>query len=306
MQQKSDKAYPLPITRALGAAVKLCGGEDGAACHDAVLQLADALTYYLGAVAVAQYSQALYLEQAEADPTLNRSLRSLRRVLPGQWLGWTARGLAATPNGTVEGLARWYEERQAGEVAQAYAELRRVMVERLAYAGEYGPQERVSPRLLLELVDQYRIRRGKSQPDALSPDTNLQVGCSLLKGLQALLESADFLPEYQLYAPQQRQMLMGQKATTPMPPIPVPVGAEASVLFYPPGEMPDYTKRPNLQAERQPLFPLDPLLIYTRCEECDRYRAAALREVISGVPSYLGLDPDCRHAIQPPLLNEGV
>lgn len=306
MEQNGNKAYPLPITRALGAAEKVCVGEDGAACHDAALQLADALTYYLGAVAVAQYSQALYLEQAEADPTLNRSLRSLRRVLPGQWLGWTARGLAATPNGPVEGLARWYAEQQAGEVAQAYAELRRVMVERLAYTGEYGPKERVSPRLLLELIDQYRIRRGKSPSDALSPDTNLQVGRAILKGLQALLESADFLPDYQLYAPQQRQMLMGQKATTPMPPMPVPVGAEASILFYPPGEMPDYTKRPNLQAERQPLFPLDPLLVYIQCAECGRYRVAALREVISGVPSYLGLDPDCRHAIQPPLLDEGV
>ncbi len=306
MQQKGSKAYPLPIDRALGAAEKSCVGGEGAACRDAVLQLADALTHYLGAVAVAQYSQALYMGQAQADPTLNRSLRSLRRLLPGQWLGWTARGLGATPQGPVEGLASWYGDRQEGEVAQAYEELRRVMVERLAYTGEYGPQERVSPRLLLELVDQYRIRRGKAQPEALSSDTDLYVSRSLLKGLQALLESAGFLSGYQLYAPQQRQVLMGQKAATPMPPMPVPLGAEGSILFYPPGEMPDYTKRPNLQAERQPLFPLDPLLVYIECAECGRYRVAALQEVVSGVPSYLGLDPDCRHAIQPSLLDEGV
>ena len=80
-----------------------------------------------------------------------------------------------------------------------------------------------------------------------------------------------------------------------MPPISAPADVPASLLLYPPGEAPDYTKRPNLQSERVPLFPLDPLLAYPECHECNRPRVAALQEVVSGAPTYLGLDPDCGH-----------
>src|SRR5687768_6986683 len=88
--------YPLPIPRWMDTADKACE-DDGADCHRAALGLSDALTYYIGALAVASYTQALFTEQIEADPTLNRSLRSLRRILPGQWLLWAGRGLSAVP-----------------------------------------------------------------------------------------------------------------------------------------------------------------------------------------------------------------
>jgi hypothetical protein len=289
--------YPLPVARALEAAEKACGGDDAAACHVAVMRLADTLAYYVGAIAVAQYTQALLTGQVEPDPTLSRSLRSLRRVLLGQWLGWAARGLAATPEGPVEGLAGWYGTRQAGEVASAYGGLLGLMRERLAYNGDYGHQETVSPRTLLELVDQYLIRRGKTPADALPPDFDRRVTATLLPGLRATLDGAEFLKEYALYAPQQRQLLMGSKPVTPMPPMQAPAEAAeaATLLLYSPGEEPDYTKRPDLQKQREPVFPLDPLLVYVTCPQCDRHRVAALQEVIAGTPHYLGLDPDCEH-----------
>ena len=297
-----DATYPLHIQRALDAAELSCEGKDGAECHAAVLRLTDALIYYLGAVAVAQYGQAHITERAEADPTLNRSLRSLRRVLPGQWLGWAARGLQAVPAGTigtVEGVAEWYTEEQSGTMSGAYAALRGLMVEHLSYTGESGPRERVSPRHLLELIDQYRIRRSKTPTEALPPDFDVQVSGALLPGLRALIESADWLTAYQLYAPGQRQLLVGEKPVTPMPPVSAPADLPASLLLYPPGEEPDYTKRPDLQSERAPLFPLDPLLVYIHCPRCDRYRVAALQEVVQNQPAYLGLDPDCDHLINP-------
>src|SRR5688500_5225553 len=110
------------------------------------MRLADAVICYLGAVAVGCYYQALYTERIDQDPTLARSLRSLKRVLPGQWLLWAARGLGATADGGIEKLATWYTEPQGGGVAEAYSRLRGVMVERLGYSGEYGPREKVAPR----------------------------------------------------------------------------------------------------------------------------------------------------------------
>ena len=295
------QVYPLPVARALEAAEKACEGDEAALCHAAVMRLAETPAYYVGAIAVAQYTQALLTGQIEADPTLSRSLRSLRRVLLGQWLGWAARGLAATPEGTVEGLASWYGTRQGGEVASAYGGLLELMREHLAYNGDYGPQETVSPRTLLELVDQYRIRRSKVSAEGLSQEFDRTAADVLLSGLRAALESGTFLKGYDLYAPQQRQLLMGPKAITPMPPIqpPAEMAEAATLLLYPPGEEPDYTKRPDLQKQRAPLFPLDPLLVYLRCPECNRHRVGALREVIEGTPRYLGLDPDCEHDLVP-------
>ncbi len=263
------------------------------------MRLAEAIIYYVGAMAVGQYSQALFTQGIAADPTLSRSLRSLRRVLPGQWLGWASRGLSVVPDGQVVGLDRWYSGEKGEELASAYEALRSAMVEHLAYTGEYGPRSAVSPRLLLELIDQFCIRRGKMPDDALPPDLQTEVSAALFSGLRGMLLNAGFLSEYPLYAPQQRHFLMGAKATTPMPPISAPTDTTATILLYPPGEMPDYTKRPNLQAERIPLFPLDPLLVYVRCDQCDRYRIAALKEVVVNAPSYVGLDPDCGHVINP-------
>lgn len=293
-------SYPLPITRALQEAERACQGEDKAACHDAAMRLSLVITCYLGAVAVGQYSQALYTGQIEADPALNRSLRSLRRVLPGQWLLWASRGLAATPNGPISGLSWWYARPQKGDLAATYTAVRDVMVEQLGYGGEYGAREEVSPALFLELLDQYSVRRSKLGADALPPESLRIVGAALFSGLTALLESAAFLPEYELYAPQQRRLLMGQEATTPMPPMSLPDAAAeaATLLIYPPGAKPDYTKRPTLQAERLPLFPLDPLLAYLYCPECDTYRVSALREVVNDTPSYVGLDPECGHTVR--------
>ncbi len=150
------------------------------------------------------------------------------------------------------------------------------------------------------MVDRYRVRRGKVPADILSPDTEGEVGRALLRGLSSMIEDADFLRDYPLYAPQQRQLLMGSKPSTPMPPITSPddIAAAATILLYPPGEAPDYTKRPNLRSERVPLFPLDPLLAYLRCSECDRNVVAALREVVGNEPVYTGLDPRCGHVVR--------
>jgi hypothetical protein len=293
-------AYPLPIARALHHAEQACQGDDDKArCHDAALWLTNVLACYLGAVAVGQYSQALYTDRIEPDPTLNRSLRSLRRVMPGQWLLWAARGLAATPDGPVEGLSEWYAGPKPGALAEAYTAVRDVMVAHMEYGGEYGPRAEVSPRLFLELVDQYRVRGSKLPGDALPTEALAQVTSAVLGGARIILEGAPSLARYPLYAPQQRRLLMGLEATTPMPPMQAPEGAAeaATLLLYPPGETPDYTRRPTLQAERLPLFPLDPLLAYLYCRECDAYQVAALREVANGAPTYQGLDPQCRHTI---------
>jgi hypothetical protein len=301
MDKNAAHLLPLHITLAMQAAEIACAEEGGEGCHDAVMRLAEAITYHLGAVAVAQYSQALYTEQIEADPTLNRSLRSLRRILPGQWLTWAARGLASTPGGPVTGMSNWYTEPQDGYISRAYEALRHGMAEEMGYTGEYGLRERVSPRVLLEMVDQYRIRRGKLAPGTLSLEAERETAGTLLAGLRELVAGARFLSDYPLYAPQQRQLLMGAKPTTPMPPMSAPGDAAATILLYPPGEPPDYTKRPNLQAERVPLFPLDPLLSYLRCAECDRPVVAVLREVVNGAPTYVALDPSCNHEIRPEL-----
>jgi hypothetical protein len=296
---------PLHIARALQVAEETFdGGRDGAEKHHATLALADALTCYVGAVAVAQYSQALLTGQVEADPTLNRSLRSLRRVLPGQWLAWAAKSLEAVSDGPVSGLSEWYLRGDYAEVGAAYEALRRIMVAQLAYDGDYGSRQFVPPRILLEMIDQYRIRRGKMPGRTVDggrwtvgDELDGQVASALFPGLRALLDAATFLGAYQLYAPEMRQLLMGVKPATPMPPMTVPVDliGAATLLLYPPGAAPDYTKRPTLGDERLPVFPLDPLLVYIQCGECDRYRVAALNEVVNGTPTYRGLDPHCGH-----------
>ncbi len=298
MEKNAAVGLPLHIAQALQVADRICGEVEAQGCYQAVMRLADAVIFYLGAVAVAQYSQTLYTGQIEGDPTLDRSLRSLRRTLPGQWLGWTARGLAATPDGPVAGLNVWYSSPSGVDAARAYEAMRHVMVQSMSYTGEYGEREQVSPRTLLEMVDQYRIRRSKTPAESLPQEAEREVAMSLLATLRTLLDKASFMADYPLYAPQQRQLLMGLKATTPMPPMTAPGDAAATILLYPPGEAPDYTKRPNLQAERVPLFPLDPLLVYLRCNECDKAVVAVLREVINGVPTYGSLDPACEHTIK--------
>jgi hypothetical protein len=171
------------------------------------------------------------------------------------------------------------------------------MVTHLAYDGDYGSRQFVPPRILLEMVDQYRIRRAKMPPQVLIDDLDEQVAGALLPGLRALLYTAGFLSECVLYAPETRQLLMGTRPATAMPPMTVPPDLvdAATLLLYPPGAAPDYTKRPTLGDERLPLFPLDPLLVYIQCGECDSYRVAALSEVVNGKPTYRGLDPNCGH-----------
>ena len=292
----STYPYPLPISRALHAASQ----DTGLHTPHSGLQLADALTYYLGAVAVGHYSRALLTGEIESDPTLNRSLRSLRRVLRGQWLLWVARGLAATPGGVVRGLAEWYVDPVGGALTEAYSTILRTLREDLGYTGEYGEREQASPRNLLELIDQLRIRLDKVGEGALTRQANTTLAEALISGLRSALEGASSLAEYPLYAPIEPKLLMGLTSTTPMPPLTAPPEAAeiATLLLFTPGEPPDYTKRPRLDQERQPLFPLDPLLAYLRCDTCDTHRVAALREVINGFPNYIGLDPECGHEIR--------
>jgi hypothetical protein len=299
MDKATTPLLPLHIARALEAADSAAPGRDH---HDRVIELADNLLYYLGALAIAQYTQALVLEQISADPTLNRSLRNLRRILPGQWLGWTARALEATPKGIVEGLSQWYLREGATALTTAYEELRGIMVADLSYNGDFGPRTFVPPRLLLELVDQYRIRRDKASPEALegAVDLDERVANALLPGLHSTIDGAGFLREYVLYAPGQRRLLMGNKATTPMPPIsaPIDLADTATVLLYPPGTLPDFTRRPLRDEERAPLFPLDHLIVYIESKESGRFVMAALNRVENGVPVYRGLDPECKGEIK--------
>ena len=179
MDKASTPLLPLHIARALRAIDKATQGTER---HVRVLELADDLLYYLGALAIGQYSQAIVLEQINADPTLNRSLRSLRRILPGQWLGWTAKGLEATPGGVVKGLSEWYLQESMPELVAAYTELLSIMVADLRYTGDFGERTFVQPRALLELVDQYRIRRGKISPEALPEDLDKRVAVLCCRG----------------------------------------------------------------------------------------------------------------------------
>jgi hypothetical protein len=297
MDKASTPLLPLHIARALRAVDKATQGTEQ---HARVLELADGLLYYLGALAIGQYSQAVVLEQINADPALNRSLRSLRRLLPGQWLGWTAKGLEATPNGVVEGLSEWYLHESMPELAKAYTELLSITVVDLTYTGDFGERTFVPPRALLELVDQYRIRRGKVSPEALPGDLDERVAGALLPGLRAAISRARFLEDYVLYAPAQRQLLMGVKAATPMPPMSAPADLldAASILLYPQSSVPDFTKRPSGDEENRPLFPLDPLIVYIESKECDRFVMAALSGVGGGKPVYKGLDAECKGEIK--------
>jgi hypothetical protein len=173
------------------------------------------------------------------------------------------------------------------------------MREKLSYAGDYGDREEASPRDLLELIDQFRIRLGKVGESALSAEGASALSGALVSGLRAAIESAPFLTTYQLYAPVERKLLMGLEPTTPMPPISSPpFGELLTLLLYPPGEPPDYTKRPRLDQERMPLFPLDPLQSYLWCTTCDTQRVFALREAQPPTFTYVGLDPDCGHVLQ--------
>jgi hypothetical protein len=297
MDKATTPLLPLHIARALRAVESSPSGSDQ---HARVVDLADGLLYYVGALAIAQYSQAVVLEQINADPTLNRSLRSLRRILPGQWLGWTARALEATPKGVVEGLSEWYSQDSSAALATSYEELRAIMVADLAYAGDFGSRTFVPPRSLLELLDQYRIRRDKTPSETLQGDLDERVVNALLPGLRSAIDGTSFLREYVLYAPGQRQLLMGIKATTPMPPMSAPADLvdTATILLYPPGTIPDFTKRPRRDDESGPLFPLDPLIVYIESKECDRFIMAALSRVENGRPVYKGLDPECKGEIK--------
>ena len=117
MDKATTPLLPLHIARALRAVDKATQGTEQ---HARVLELADGLLYYLGALAIGQYSQAVVLEQINADPALNRSLKEPATHFAGQWLGWTAKGLEATPNGVVKGLSEWYLHESMPELVMAY------------------------------------------------------------------------------------------------------------------------------------------------------------------------------------------
>ena len=137
-------------------------------------------------------------------------------------------------------------------------------------------------------------------PETLPGDLDERVAGALLPGLRAAISRAGFLGEYVLYAPTQRQLLMGVKATTPMPPISAPADLldAATILLYPQSSVPDFTKRPSADEENRPLFPLDPLIVYIESKECDRFVMAALSGVEGGKPVYKGLDAECKGEIK--------
>lgn len=277
--------YPLPLARAWQRV--LIASPRPAFHHRQLLVAAETATYYLGAVAIAAYEQ-FQAEGGPAAPPLNRSLRNLRRPTFGQWLGWVREALAAVPPTAdlVPGLAAAYDTPDAGMLLLAYESLRALLVVQLGYSGEYGPRETVSPRLLLELVNAYQLRRATH---ALPPDSGFEemaVVSVLAPGLRVVFSRLGLLAAYPLLGLVRRagagveivrlQGLDAGVSTVELDPAADPPG---SLLLANPEELPTLV--------------LDPWLIYAECPECGQVQVAAFAGQQGDTRHYHGLE--CEH-----------
>ncbi len=277
--------YPMPLARAWQRV--LIASPRPAFHHQQLLVAAETTTYYLGAVAIAAYEQ-FQAEGGAAAPALNRSLRNLRRPTFGQWLGWVREALAAVPPTAdlVPGLAAAYDTPDTGMLLLAYESLRALLVVQLGYSGEYGPRETVSPRLLLELVNVYQLRRATH---ALPPDSGFEemaVVAVLAPGLRAVFNRLGLLAAYPLLGLVRRagvgveivrlQGLDAGVSTVELDPAADPPG---SLLLANPEELPTLV--------------LDPWLIYAECPECGQVQVAAFAGQQGDTRHYHGLE--CEH-----------
>jgi len=276
--------YPLPLARAWQRA--LIASPRAAFHHRQLLVAAEWLAYYLGAVAIAVYEQ-LRAAGGSAAPTLDRSLRNLRRPTYGQWLGWVRGALGALPaeHDLLPGLQPAYEDADRGMLLLGYEGLRAIMVVLLGYTGEYGAREAASPRLLLELINQYQLRRVKH---TLPPDSGfdeMAVVSVLAPGLRACYGRLGLLAAYPLLGLLQTPdgvevvRLQGLSVTA------------SSVELEPDSSPPGTLLLAN--REELPVLVLDPWLIYAACPECGTIQIAAFAGQEGAARRYHGLE--CEH-----------
>ena len=276
--------YPLPLARVWQRA--LIASPRPSFYHRQLLVAAEWMTCYLAAVAISAYEQHVAGGGAP-DPALNRSLRSLRRVTFGQWLGWARAALAAVPapDALVPGLAEAYEAADTGMMLMGYEGLRGLMVVQLGYAGDYGHREAVSPRLLLELINQYQLRLATHPPAPEAGFEEMAVVSVLGPGLRAIYSRMALLAAYPLLAlvrtPQGIEILRLQGS-----------GALASSVELDPGAEPPGTLL-LATPEEMPALVLDPWLIYAECPECGAVQVAAFDGEDAEIRRYRGLD--CEH-----------
>jgi hypothetical protein len=274
--------YPMPLAR--GWQRVLVAAARPSLHHEALLVMAETLAAVLGGIAVAAYQG----RAAQPDPALNRSLRTLRHVTLGQWLGWVRAALAAVPaaEAPIPGLAATYEALEDNLLLFGYEGLRGQMVVYLGGAGDYGPREAASTRLLLELINQYQLRLAKHPPAPDSGWDPMGIVTVLAPGLRAALSRLARLADYPLLGlvrdtggQVQVLRLMGftaEESSVELDPEAAPPG---TLLLADPDEM--------------PMLVLDPWLIFARCPECGNTQVAALAGQRDGGTDYFGLD--CGH-----------
>ncbi len=274
--------YPMPLARAWQRV--LVAAPRPSVHHEALLVLAETLTYVLGGIAIAAYTG----RGATADPTLNRSLRNLRRPTFGQWLGWVRGGLAAVPaaEAPLPGLAAAYEATDTNLLLLGYEGLRGQMVVYQDYQGDYKHEEAASTRLLLELINQYKLRLTTHPPPPDSGWDPMGIVTVLAPGLRAALGRVLMLADYPLLglvrdADGQITVLRlsGFSVTEST------VEMEADV--EPPGTL------LLADADELPMLVLDPWLVFTRCPECGDVQVAAFQGQEDAGTHYRGLD--CGH-----------
>lgn len=274
--------YPMPLAR--GWQRVLVAAPRPSVHHEALLALAETLANLLGGIAIAAYTQ----RGATADPTLNRSLRNLRRPTFGQWLGWARGALAALPpaEAPVPGLAAAYEATDTNLLLLGYEGLRGQMVVYLDYAGDYGHQEAASTRLLLELINQYQLRLATHPPAPDSGWDPMGIVTVLAPGLRAALGRFPMLADYPLLglvrdpAGQIAVLrLTGFSATDSSVEMEPEVEPPGTLLLADPDEL--------------PLLVLDPWLVFARCPDCGNVQVAAFAGQDGPQMQYHGLD--CGH-----------
>ncbi|MGI8588530.1 MAG: hypothetical protein ACR2M0_12720 [Chloroflexia bacterium] len=255
--------------------------------HLQLLVAAEWLVFYLGAVAISVYEQ-VRAEGGASDPTLNRSLRNLRRPTYGQWLGWVRGALNAVPAGAalLPGLRAAYETPDDGMLLLGYEGLRGIMAVQLGYTGDYGPREEASPRLLLELINQYQLRRANHPLPPGSGFDEMAVVTALAPGLRAAYNRFGLLAAYPLLGLVRTpaggievlklQGLDLRESAVELDPAADPPG---TLLLADPNEL--------------PMLVLDPWLIYAECPECGQVQVAAFSGQDGDVQRYLGLE--CEH-----------
>ncbi len=278
--------YPEPVARAWQRV--LIASPLPSFHHRQLLVAAETLAYYLGAVAISAYEQ-YQAEGGTPDPALNRSLRNLRRPTFGQWLGWVRAALAAVPAGEalLPGLAAAYETPDNGMLLLGYEGLRQMMVVQLGYTGEYGVRDAASPRLLLELINQYQLRRANHPLPADSGFDEMGAVSVMAPGLRAALGRLALLAAYPLLGlvrtPGGTSEVLRLQGLSPQP---------GSVELDPAAAAPGTLLLAN--PDELPMLVLDPWLIYVECPQCGQVQVAAFQRREGETFHYRGLE--CEHA----------